>query len=111
MSYSNAQIQTGINTAKCCMGDYTCKMLSKAVNGQGYEATLLVNQELSIIIFALETYLTWEDEVCMTGEEIKKIIHRINKLCSCNCTEISGTTSVAAAQHTSASHTTLDHTE
>jgi len=109
MSYSTTQIATAIATAKCCMGDYTCKQLSKAYNGQEYRGTMLVNMELSLIIFSLEVDAALDTGECFTDSKKELMVNRINKLCQCDCTSISATTS--SGVHTTSDHTTLNHTE
>jgi len=108
---TTTEINNAISTAKCCLGDITCRITHKAMYGQGYIKTTLVGLELSLYIFSLEMYLLWSSEDCMeaTASDIEKIIHKINKICGCDCTsaQSSGT---QVAQHTLADHTTLNHT-
>jgi len=112
MSYSTAQIMIAIATAKCCLGDYTCKMFSKVINGQIYEASKLVSMQLSLLIFALETENTISTGECLTDDQKYQIVNRINKLCQCDCTSVSsGGSGTGTGVHTSSSHTDLTHTE
>jgi len=110
MGYTVTQILNAIAVAKCCIADYTCKLLGKATNGQEYAYTKLINIELSLIVFALETNSNLSTGECLTELQIEKLIHRINKLCQCNCVATT-TTETELGVHTSVDHTELDHTE
>jgi hypothetical protein len=105
---TTTEINTAISTAKCCLGDITCRIAQKAMYGQGYTKTTLVGLELSLYIFSLESYLLWSSEDCVEASDIEKMIHKVNKICGCDCTTAQSSTQVA--QHTLADHTTLNHT-
>ena len=109
MSYSTSQIATGIATAKCCLGDYTDRLLRKASGGSEYGGTMYVTMEIRLLIFALEIDSTND---CLEGTDRNKMIDRINKLCQCDCTSSTGGgVTPTVGQHTVAEHTDLLHTE
>lgn len=108
---TDTKINTVIANAKCCLGEITCTITRKAMYGQGFEATKRLGMEVSLYIFALTTYLTWKnDQDCMEALAIEKVVSRINKICSCDCTSSGVSSSTDTGEHTVADHTVTDHT-
>lgn len=105
-----ATLNTVISNAKCCLGEFTCKISGKAQYGQGYKKTMLMTGELSLYIFALENYLIWPDEDCITMANIEEIASRINKICGCDCAAETAFGESVTGSCTTESHTTLSHT-
>ena len=79
---TTAQIQTLINTAKCCLGDLGCKIKFKAEGGIEYSYTFLMAKLLRLYILALENYLTLS--CTLTDTQLNCIRDHINRICGCS---------------------------
>ena len=87
---TNTEIQTLINTAKCCLGDLGDKIKFKAEGGIEYSYTFLMAKLLTLYIFTLENYLTLS---CTISDfQLKAIRDHINRICGC-ATTTSGSSS------------------